>query len=1698
MSKRSFYSLLSVAVVGALLAILIFPLSLFAHEDADPDAHPADDHVHYDENGMGMVRDFDSTDPEGARIEWNVRGVDAADFEISSAGVLTFVSPPDYENPTDRGLNLNPGVGDTGADTEFEDAGEFAPGDNDYQITVSATERWDGNDQSLPAKRTDRTFTVTVENVDDPGTLTLQWLQPEVGTAITATLADPDADVPTDITVDADGWTWYRSKAADPVVGNLSHWLEITDADADDASYTPVAAYEGKYLWVNVAYTDPQGDEKTADAKSENPVRALVSSPGENGSPDFNAETDTRTVPESTAVDAAVGSPVIAADPDNDTLTYELIEVASPNEGDDEFFDIDRATGQITVAQELDYDAVGERTATATAGEYKVIVRATDPSGLADNITVTITAENVNEAPIVTGQAELSVAELTGAVYVSLLDAPATQPTTPGSRTYTRNEYVFEEPDHLDSIADWQLEGDDAGAFDLSGRFEPRYIQFKETPDFENPTDMNRDNVYEVTLVATDTDPLKTGAGIGKVNVWLIVTPVDEKGKVVFTEGETAYLDQELVAEVQDPDDHGGDLGEPYEGVHIVSWQWSRSLDDDDATNAPFVNIAGATTNRYTPPDDDRGYYLRVTATYTDPHSDPDNPDTEMIDERISTTLPNTDNPSLRTEMATTEFAVRVDPALESAPTFDETGAVTRLVAENTGSGGNVGAPVTASGPEGITYSLEGSDSKYFNIDMSSGQITVGGDVESTTDVEEMGEDPGLDFEDPDKDNFSVTVKAANGGQSAEVTVNIVVTDVNEPPVVKDSADPPNVLPRTEGDPPVEVAEGESYAENGLDPVAIYMAEDPEGQPIIWDLRGVDASSFTIDGGELRFVNPPDYEDPKDRVRVATDMNGDDDTDDFGEAASTAGDRIYDVIVRAIAARASGDTGPAQAVSFIVNVEVTNEDEDGAIVLSRLQPEVDAPVTSDNDDAINTQITATLTDPDGTVIVQNWAWTVSTVVQGALAIDNPDHWETALGGGAATESYTPAESDKGRFLRVTATYTDAAVADVDDDGDTVRFRTMYAVQEAEGGFANGSPDFLADSVERSVAESVAVGANVGAPVRVTTGGGSAKDRLTYELDNDTTAVGEIPATGNDVQFFNINQATGQITVAKRLDADEVEDGRAVDATAGEYEVIVRVTDPSGLSDTVVVAITAEDRNDNPVLRGRPELTIDEIDSGAANAESPDFVGNPDPVGQDPAVPTVNVYDVDDEDDRASVASWRLAGEDAGQFQLIGTVGRTLVFTTQPDYENPADADGDNVYKVTVVAIDNDGGRGEFDVCIAVNNINEAGKITLLDEDGVELVQPRSLEPITAELTDPDGGISGVSWVWTKSPTSPPPGDFSEIDLDDATSDTYTPRSDDTSDYLRVTATYMDELEGAQTAVATTAFAVLELEDEKRPPVFPEETAMRMVAENAPSTTFVGDPVPLAMDPDDPQGVGLTYTLEGEDTAFFELFMVDATPEDENDDVERATTQIVVSLHDEAHDLDHEDRNGMYEVVLKVTDGDLEDTITVTITVMDRNEAPSTPAEASDDAPTTPTNNAPEFAAATDTRRVAQGTAAGTNIGAPVEATDADAGDTLTYRLGGTDAASFDIDANNGQLMTKAALDAAVKDTYTVEVEASDGTDTDSVTVTITVTEGAGYDANGNGLIDGPEVIQAVRDYFAGTITGPEVIAVVRQYFDDRS
>ena len=100
------------------------------------------------------------------------------------------------------------------------------------------------------------------------------------------------------------------------------------------------------------------------------------------------------------------------------------------------------------------------------------------------------------------------------------------------------------------------------------------------------------------------------------------------------------------------------------------------------------------------------------------------------------------------------------------------------------------------------------------------------------------------------------------------------------------------------------------------------------------------------------------------------------------------------------------------------------------------------------------------------------------------------------------------------------------------------------------------------------------------------------------------------------------------------------------------------------------------------------------------------------------------------------------------------------------------------------------------------------------------------------------------------------------------------------------------------------------------------------------------------------------------------------------------------------------------------------------------------------------NTAPTFSSPTASRSVAENSAAGTNVGAALTATDTDSGDTLTYTLEGTDAASFDIVSTSGQIQTKSGVtyDYETKSSYAVIVKAEDrngGSATVMVTITVT-------------------------------------------------
>jgi hypothetical protein len=58
--------------------------------------------VTYAENGTDPVAEYTAEDPNGDDITWSLLGYDRSKFDISNKGVLSFRSPPDYENPEGR------------------------------------------------------------------------------------------------------------------------------------------------------------------------------------------------------------------------------------------------------------------------------------------------------------------------------------------------------------------------------------------------------------------------------------------------------------------------------------------------------------------------------------------------------------------------------------------------------------------------------------------------------------------------------------------------------------------------------------------------------------------------------------------------------------------------------------------------------------------------------------------------------------------------------------------------------------------------------------------------------------------------------------------------------------------------------------------------------------------------------------------------------------------------------------------------------------------------------------------------------------------------------------------------------------------------------------------------------------------------------------------------------------------------------------------------------------------------------------------------------------------------------------------------------------------------------------------------------------------------------------------------------------
>ena len=153
-------------------------------------------------------------------------------------------------------------------------------------------------------------------------------------------------------------------------------------------------------------------------------------------------------------------------------------------------------------------------------------------------------------------------------------------------------------------------------------------------------------------------------------------------------------------------------------------------------------------------------------------------------------------------------------------------------------------------------------------------------------------------------------------------------------------------------------------------------------------------------------------------------------------------------------------------------------------------------------------------------------------------------------------------------------------------------------------------------------------------------------------------------------------------------------------------------------------------------------------------------------------------------------TYSLAGRDGNSDHTPFTITAQGELQTKDalDFEQPADADGNNIYEVVVLVADGEAGAGneagtDIPVTITVTDVNEAGTVRLSSDP------PQALTPLTATLDDEDRDSGHtVTWEWHRSSNG-----TSDWGAPIATSASYTPQADDADNYLRATASYTDRL-----------------------------------------------------------------------------------------------------------------------------------------------------------------------------------------------------------------------------------------------------------------------------------------------------------------
>lgn len=432
---------------------------------------------------------------------------------------------------------------------------------------------------------------------------------------------------------------------------------------------------------------------------------------------------------------------------------------------DTDLFSIDTGTGGVSFKSSPDFE---NPTDSNKDSLYEFGLKVVDESSNVIEVTVKVQVTDVDEvAPVFSSATKADFNENgTGLVYQAVA-------TDIGSVTY-----------QLSATEDHQL-----FALTASGG-----LHFVNTPNFEKPADLNKDNVYSVKIEAHD--PQKN---IGYLELKISVLNVVEAPK--FSSGATASFVE-----------NGTDVA--YKAIATGDSEMTYQI-TSKGTDGPLFSM-----------DKNTGEVKFLQAPNFESPADADATNTYLINVQATDVDGN---------VVALDVQIQVTDLDENSPKFIS--ANTSSIVENSTS---VAYQANASDESSLTYSLSGTgaDNALFKIDGSTGNVSFLS---------------APDFESPvdhDKNNvYEITILAKDQlGNQATQQVSISVLD-------HDENSPLFISPQTT-----------EYTENQTG--IAYQAVASYNGSITYQIDGSasDNSLFSINGttGEVSFLTSPDFEDPKD------------------------------------------------------------------------------------------------------------------------------------------------------------------------------------------------------------------------------------------------------------------------------------------------------------------------------------------------------------------------------------------------------------------------------------------------------------------------------------------------------------------------------------------------------------------------------------------------------------------------------------------------------------------------------------------------------------------------------------------------------------------------------------------------------------------------------------------------------------------